>query len=296
LTKSIKTLIDDIYSLIRSKHEGWFDDELARSFSNEVTTRLAGQLGAGPRTASLRLSKMGPSCQKALWASVNCPEVAEALPPWAEVKYSFGHIIEALAISLARAAGHQVDGEQDELKLDGIVGHRDCVIDGCVVDVKSSSSIAFQKFKGGDFSKSDNFGYLDQLDGYVLASVDDPLVKVKDRGYLLAVDKQLGHMCLYEHEVTDERARALKARIAEYKHIVAQPVPPACTCGTEEQAGNTRLDLRASYSPYKHFCFPYLRTFLYSGGPVYFTNVTRRPFNKDGPITEIDKNGKVVYN
>lgn len=294
--KKIDTLIQDIYELIRSKHEGWFNEELARLFASEVTTRLAGQLGAGPRTPGLRLSKMGPSCQKALWCSINHPEMAEALPPWAEIKYSFGHVIEALAISLARASGHEVTGEQDELRLDGIVGHRDCVIDGCVVDVKSSSSIAFQKFKGGDFSKSDNFGYLDQLDGYVLASADDPSVQVKNKGYLLAVDKQLGHMCLYEHEVTDERRDALKARIAEYKRIVAQPQPPACTCGTEEQAGNTRLDLRASYSPYKYFCHPYLRTFLYSSGPVYFTKVTRRPFNKDGPITEIDKDGKVVYN
>ena len=48
--------------------------------------------------------------------------------------YAFGHMIEGLAIGLAKASGHEVLGEQDEIYVDGIRGpHRDCVIDGCVV-------------------------------------------------------------------------------------------------------------------------------------------------------------------
>jgi len=42
-----------------------------------------------------------------------------------------------------------------------ILGHRDCVIDGCVVDVKSTSSIGFKKFRDGSIKHSDSFGYLD---------------------------------------------------------------------------------------------------------------------------------------
>jgi hypothetical protein len=209
----------------------------------------------------------------------------------------FGHILEALAITLAKAAGHTVTGEQDELQLDGIVGHRDCVIDGVTVDVKSSSSIGFTKFKGGSFASNDSFGYLDQLDGYVLAAHSDPLVLVKDTGYLLAIDKQLGHMCLYKHEVTDERARILKDRIRSYKAIVSLGSPPRCTCGTlpDGEGGNIKLDTKASYSPYKHCCFPHLRTFLYAQGPRYLTKVVKRPMNKDGPITEVNKAGQVIY-
>jgi len=239
---------------------------------------------------------MGPRCPKALWNSSHHPELAEALPPWAEIKYSFGHIIEALAIVLAKAAEHEVTGEQDELVLDGIVGHRDCVIDGATVDVKSASSISFQRFKSGQFD--DTFGYLDQLDSYILAAASDPLVRIKDKGYLLVIDKQLGHMCLYKHEVSHERERTLRDRIREYKEIVNQPTAPACRCGViaDGSSGNYRLDLRASYSPFKHVCHPGLRTFLYSRGPVFLTKVVKRPFNKDGPIIEVDKNGKVVYN
>lgn len=289
--KSIKTLIPDIYSLLKSNKE-WFNDELARTLSDDLSRRLRASLGPREARGSLRLSQMGPRCPCALWHSVLHPERAEPLPPWAEIKYAFGHVIEALAITLTKAAGHTVTGEQDELDLDGIIGHRDCVIDGCIVDIKSAASISFNKFRSGEIAKSDGFGYLDQLDGYVLASANDPLVEVKDKGYLLVIDKQLGHMCLYEHEVTDERARAIKDRIRDYKRITSYAEAPACSCRTIPQgaSGNQQLDTVASYSPYKYCCRPDLRCFKYSGGPVYLTKVVRKP-----DVPEIDRYGKVIY-
>jgi len=44
-----------------------------------------------------------------------------------------------------------------------------------------------------------------------------------------------------------------------------------------ERAGILGLTTRASYSMYKHCCFPKLRTFLYADGPVYLTKVVRKP-------------------
>lgn len=273
--KDIKTLIPDIYSLVQSK-DGWFDERLSHTLSGNIATRLSGQFNENPDKPTLRLSKMGPKCPKALWYSIHHPELAEALPPWATIKFAYGHVLEALVIALAKAAGHEVTGEQDVLSLDGIVGHRDCVIDGCVVDVKSASSRMFQKFKSKSFDQMDNFGYLDQLDGYVVASHDDPLVTVKDKGYLLAIDKTLGHMVLYEHTIRPEQIRQ---RIVLYKGVVAGSTPPPCECGTRPYgtSGNIGLDITASYSPYKYCCFPTLRTFHYSDGPVYLTKVVRVP-------------------
>lgn len=294
MIKSIYTLIPDIQELVTKK--GWFNDQLAEEFAGSVSKRMQLQYGEHTYTPSLRLSQMGPRCPKAVWHSVHDYESREALQAWAEVKYSFGHIVEALAITLAKAAGHTVEGEQDELVLDGIVGHRDCVIDGRVVDVKSSSSIGFQKFKSSQYELVDTFGYLDQLDGYVVASADDPIVKVKDKGYILAIEKQMGHMVLYEHTV---RSQQIKSRVASYKSIVSLRAPPPCECGTRSQgqSGNIELDIRASYNPYKYCCFPRLRTFLYAGGPVYLCKVVKHPTRKDGTkITEVDKHGKIVYN
>lgn len=284
----IQTLIPDIQNLLRTK--GWVTEALAEEFGRTVGSRLMEQFAPRVAKPTLRLSRMGPQCPCALWYSIHHPELAEELPPWAEFKYSFGHIIEAQAIMLAKAAGHEVTGEQDELTVDGITGHRDCVIDGCVVDVKSTSSMGFKKFKDGSIKESDTFGYLEQLDGYLVGSANDPLVRTKDRAYLLAIDKQLGHMCIYEHRIRDEHIRR---RIEENKRIIESPIPPACECGTrpDGKSGNITLDTKASYSAFKHCCFPNLRTFLYATGPVYLTKVVRKP-----DVIEIDKLGKVVYN
>lgn len=195
---------------------------------------------------------------------------------------------------MAKAAGHEVTGEQDELFVDGVKGHRDCVIDGCLVDVKSCSSLSFEKFRNKSLAENDTFGYLDQLDGYLVGSLDDDLVRVKDRAYIWAIDKQLGKMCLYEHRLRDS---SIRSRISDYKRIIELPEPPRCTCETvpDGKSGNIKLGVKASYNAYKHFCFPKLRTFLYSSGPVYLTKVVRRPKRSDGSlITEIDKDGRIV--
>lgn len=289
MTPHIYTLITDIQHQLKQRN-GWFTPELSAEFSHEVTRRLSEQLGRAERAPTLRLSQMGDKCPCALWYSIHHPELAEPLPPWAEFKYAYGHIIEALAISLAKAAGHHVCGEQDEVHVDGVVGHRDCVIDGCIVDVKSCSSLAFRKFKEGTIRNDDPFGYLSQLDGYMVGSYEDPLVTTKDRGYLLAIDKQLGHMVIYEHRV---REKDIRDRIRKSKEIVARSGPPPCECRSipDGKSGNLRLDTTASYNPYKWCCFPHLRAFAYAGGPVYLSTVQREP-----DVKEIDKYGKEVYN
>lgn len=268
------------------KRDGWFTDDLA----SDLAKRMQVSLNRTEGKPTLRLSQMGPRCPKALWHSIHTPELAEVLPPWVKFKYQYGHIIEELAISLAKAAGHTVTGEQDAISVDGVVGHRDCVVDGCILDVKSSSSYSFKKFEDGSISQDDSFGYLDQLDGYICGSLEDPLVSVKDKGYLLVVDKQLGHMCLYEHKF---RANHIKERIRLYKSIVGRSSPPDCECGTKAvgSSGNIGLDVKASYNVYKHVCFPNLRTFLYSNGPVFLTKVVRKP-----DVVEVDKYGQIVYN
>lgn len=295
----IHTLVKDVYALMERK-DGWFTKELADGLSESISLRLSTHFNPEPRTPTLRLSRMGPRCPRALWYSIHHPELSEATPPWVYLKYSFGHILEAQTIALAKAAGHSVTGEQDECTLDGIKGHCDCIIDGCVCDVKSASTRSFQKFKNGSLAHDDPFGYLEQLDGYVVALSDDSRVTVKDRGYLLAIDKTLGHMVLYEHRVRPEHIRS---RIASYKSIVASTTPPACECGQVEQgkSGNIGLDVRASYSAFKYCCFPRLRAFRYADGPVYLTKVVRVPdvpeifrkvssFSKEQPFVSGDQN------
>lgn len=284
--KNINTLVKDIYDTV--KNQGWL--EAGTDGERAFHSSLSRSFNPDERIPGLRLSGLGDKCPCQLWHSVRTPELAEPLPPWARIKYDYGHIIEAYIIAAAKAAGHTVEGEQDELSVDGVVGHRDCVIDGNIVDVKSTSTLGFAKFKDGSIRDNDAFGYLDQLDGYVTGSMDDPVVTNKKSGFILAVDKQLGHVCIYEHIARPERIRE---RIRHYRQIVSASRPPECTCEEvpDGASGNYRLGVTASYNPYKFQCHPHLRTFLYANGPRYLTKVVRKP-----DVPEIDKYGKIVYN
>lgn len=240
------------------------------------------------------MSQLGDRCPKALWYSIHEPWREEPLPPWVRFKFAYGHIVEALAIACAKAAGHEVTGEQNALTLSEVHGHRDCVIDGCVVDVKSSSSLGMDKFKPGVLATQDSFGYLHQLDAYVVSSLEDPLVRVKDKGYIWGISREMGHMEVYEHVV---RPDAILQRIEDYKRIVERDAPPPCECGTraDGESGNIILDMRASYSSFRFSCNPHLRCFVFAKGPRYYTKLVKRPTHHGQPIKEIDKDGKIVY-
>jgi hypothetical protein len=288
-SSDIRTLVQDIYELVQKEDPRAIRTAAARLVLERNEKDAAVQLLNPRREGTLRLSRLGPKCPCALWYETLHPEMAEQLPPWATIKYQYGHFLEAMAIAYTKLAGHEVTGEQDELSVDGIIGHRDCVIDGCIVDVKSTTSIGFKKFKDRTLEENDSFGYLDQLDAYMVGSLSDPLVRIKDTAYILAIDKNLGHMVTYEHNL---REASINERIKEYKRIVGQHAAPSCTCKSvpDGKSGNYRLDTRASYSAFKFACRPDLRTFLYADGPRYLTHVERVP-----DVTEIDRYGKIVY-
>lgn len=285
--KSIKTLIKDVNNVLT--RDEWFDELQSERYCRELGRAIHESLTKEDQRPTLRLSAMGEKCPRSLWASIHAPSVQTKFRPQTKLIFHYGNVIEQLALALAKSAGHEVTGEQDELFLDGIKGHRDCVIDGCIVDVKSTTSRGMETFKAGRAAE-DIFlrSYLDQLDGYAVASIDDPLVTNKDFAYIWAIDKQLGHMYLHEHRIRPDHIRQ---RIAEYKAIVLCKEAPDCTCETvqDRATGNIRLNTKASYNPFKHYCFPRLRTFIVKGKPIDLCKVVVKP---DG--VELDKHGHVV--
>lgn len=293
MAKSIDTLIEDIYATVQRKD--WLTDENLSTFSTSLQLRLIQRFGGGPETThrpTLRMSRMGKQCPCALWYSIHRPEMGHPIPSWTQIKFTYGDILEALVVALCKGAGHEITGEQDELVLDDIVGHRDCVLDGYTVDIKSANSRQFAKIKYNYQNDVFLSGYHDQLACYTLAAKDDPLVRYKDKAFILAIDQEKGHLALQQVEVDNGRAMELRGRIGYYKSVVAQQVPPPCECRTlpDGASGNIRLDTKASYSPYRYCCHPHLRTFLYASGPVFLTRVVRRP-----EVPEVDSKGKIVY-
>lgn len=273
--KTIDTLVQDIEEvLLNGLPDHITDDDIDR-FGIQLARTIAAKLKREEREATLRMSNIGKPARQ-LWYEINCPQEGEPLPPEAYMKFLFGDILEDVLLFLAEAAGHRVEGRQDEQEIAGVKGHRDAVIDGTIVDAKSASSFAFKKFKEGRLEEDDPFGYVDQLQSYIHSGQDDPIVTDKDRGAFLVVDKTLGHICL---DIHPKENFDIEAAYEYKKRLVNEEEPPArCFEPVPEgKSGNEKLGMQCGYCRFKHKCHPDLRTFLYSNGPVFLTKVVKEP-------------------
>jgi len=224
---------------------------------------------------TLRMSNIGRPARQ-LWYEQNMPTESSGPTPSTQIKFLYGHILEEILLMLVRAAGHKVTDEQKEVDVRGIKGHIDCKIDGEVVDVKTASKIAFNKFREGRLREDDPFGYMSQLAGYEEAE------KSSEGGFLV-INKESGELCLYRPEELDKPS--ITSQIQHTRKALKLATPPArCYESVPEgKKGNMKLNRNCNYCPYKFECYKDanngqgLRTFKYANGPAYFTHVEVAP-------------------
>jgi hypothetical protein len=286
--KNISTLVPDILEVLSNNKPVKIDTQ---KLAEVLGARLSEDKGA----SVLRMSNLGTPCERKLWYSINKPELAEPLPPEARLQYIIGDISEEVVLSVAEQAGHTIKGRQDTVELHGVTGHRDAVIDGVVVDVKSTSPYGFEKFKDHKLETDDPFGYIDQLNMYREASKDDPLVKVKGEAAFLAVQKVTGKLALDRYKSNNkDYAKIVQAK----RGMLAEQVPPKRAFMPEPDgtSGNMKLSVACSYCPFKKECWNGsnngrgLRAFGYANGPRYLTHVAREP--KEGLEFSLESNSK----
>jgi hypothetical protein len=273
----IKTLVDDIYKVIQG--EGGWNKTISTGMAMAVSSAANNRFSEPQKARGyLSLSSIGTPCKRKLWYKINSSGEGEPLQPNTLLKFFYGDMIEELILSMAEAAGHDVQGQQDRLDVHGIKGHRDAVIDGMTVDVKSCSSYAFKKFKDGTLRDDDPFGYISQLSSYVYAGKDDPLVTNKTHGAFLAIDKQNGHICLDVYDFTEELKHKEK-EMKETKAMVAGEIPKdrISPVPQSKTSPNMKLAMQCSYCEFKKLCWPDMRTFLYSKGPEFLVHVGVEP-------------------
>jgi len=291
MTKSIQTLVSDIYALMENRNtpkDVDVDAEIER-FGEAMKDLMKKEFkpsgyGDGRK---LRLSSIGKP-DRELWYSAN-KYTKEKLQPHNYIKFMYGHMIEELVLFLTRMSGHTVEDEQKLCEVEGVKGHMDARIDGRLIDVKSTSSFSFKKFKDGTLAYDDPFGYVAQLKAYAHSEGDTKF------GWI-AIDKQNGHLCYLEYDQEDTQAPVydfikydIAERVRHVKKVVEQPEPPAlCYESVEDgKSGNERLATGCSYCAYKAHCYPTLRGFVYSTGVKFLTKVVNEP-----KVPEIPLNGQ----
>lgn len=289
MSKSIHTLVDDIYQLMQTKEADESVDVEAEieKFGEGVKALMRTEFARDRKkdTRTLRLSNIGRD-DRYLWNVVNNTEVAEKIPPHTYVKFMYGHLIEEMLLFLTRMAGHEVTDEQKVCEVEGIKGHMDCTIDGLTIDVKSASSYAFKKFKDGTLAYDDPFGYVDQIKAYAHAQGK------REFGWL-AMDKANGHLAVLKYDLDDTQAPVYEhikgdivERIRHVKKLVGLEEPEVfCSDLVEDgKSGNLKLGVKCSYCMFKKHCFPDLRAFAYSHAPKFLAKVVNEPKVQEIPL------------
>ena len=278
--KSIDTLIPDIYEALGEADvfspntPTLFGEESKELFYNEFMNKK-NPLSRG----GLRLSNYGMKCERKLWNTVNNPPNKDRLPGPDKFRFFYGDLLEMVVLFLAKQTGHTVEYEQAEVSLLGVKGHMDAIIDGWVVDVKTAAAHYFDKYaKGNQLRLDDPFGYLPQITAYLAAAGKKDYCTEKNKAAFLFINKQNGQMYLDKYDLTKEVSKCADV-MSEKMELVAgvEPVGRLPAVPYSKTGDNMRLSTDCKFCFNKHNCWPELRTFQYSNGPVDLVVVAKEP-------------------
>jgi hypothetical protein len=277
--KTVDTLVRDVYKLMETKE---LDPSVtleaeAKRFGAEMEQVMLAVMNEKPRTNHLRLSQVGKPNRMIFnqYNGIKGEDIAGAT----YIKFLYGHLVEAMMVSLVRMSGHTVTDQQKTVEVGGVKGHIDGYIDGVIMDVKSASGHAFKKFSKGTLHNDDAFGYIGQLRAYAYAEGQDTY------GWL-AMCKQSGQIAWLQYDDNAKDAPYSKAidwsvpdRVNEIKKLVgASEAPEICYSDVSDGAsGNRKLAVGCHWCGFKNHCWPALRTFSYANGPKYLTHVSKTP-------------------
>lgn len=244
------------------EHPVEVDDKLIDEFGEQCKKILRKQFtDKRADKFTLRMSNIGrPLCQLQM-EKVGVKQ--EPIPYNMKVKFTYGDLIEALAMFIIKASGIKVQAEQVpvDLPIGGtlIDGTLDAEIDDAVFDVKSTSSYAFRTKFGpsGGFEairKDDTFGYVVQLAAYS-AGYEKPA------GGWIAINKESGEFWVTEYPSGSPVCGDLleTCDLSIRKLLNGAPFERCFTDVAEtfrrRPTGNRVLCAECSYCPFKYECW-----------------------------------------
>ena len=180
MSKSINTVIPDIYDVMKSKDYSGDLSAIAMQAGREVEEAISNAFTPYEQKTNLRMSGIG-RCERAQWYNVKgyTPEEIEG-----SVYLTFlqGHVLEAVLVALVKLAGHDIENQQKKHTVEGVNGSQDCDIDGELVDIKTASAWSWENKFTPTGIADDGFGYVKQLSAYGKNAN-------RKHGYFLALNK-----------------------------------------------------------------------------------------------------------
>ena len=286
MSLTLNTLVEDIYKLL-DRGVSFTPDPLklagmTTNMAKHLTSALASRQGAR-EIGKVWFSDLGETCDRKTWYKWYATN-KENLGGNTSFKFLYGNLLEEQVLYLAKEAGHSVEREQERIEYKHtngwtISGRIDAIIDGVLVDVKSCSSYAYKKFTTqGINTTTDSFGYRAQISGYnnLLPAFSK---ENSTKPTFALVDKQNGNIALVPVEPLSKQDT-----LSDIDHIgkvveqvSSNPLMRGYNDVPEGKSGNMKLGIACSYCPYKWECWPGLKGYAYSTGPMFLTKVVRPP-------------------
>ena len=224
-------------------------DAFKKHFTEERDTKFKPRMSSiGKPLCQLQMEKSGVETETPSYQS--------------KMKFLFGDLIEALAITILKSSGVKIDEFQKKVShtfgKDKINGTYDAKILGKIWDIKSASPYSFKyKFAEGfdAILKDDIFGYVSQ--GYLYSKAEDV-----DFGGWIAIDKSSGEWAVVETPINDDKhaKEALEKAERNLKALNNDEPFKRQYEDIEETfngkaTGNRVLGKECSFCPYKKSCW-----------------------------------------
>tara|TARA_R110002051_G_scaffold48528_4_gene95639 strand:- start:92 stop:982 length:891 start_codon:yes stop_codon:yes gene_type:complete len=187
------------------------------------------------------------------------------------MKFLFGDLIEAIAVTVLKASGVEIQGEQEAVSMNiggiELKGTYDVKINNKIYDIKSAApgsfSMKFAANRGyNNIKKDDVFGYVPQ--GYLYAEAANSTF-----GGWIAINKATGEWAVCEAPLVQDRDReeALKLADTNIREVLTNKTIDKCftdsvetykdkETGSVKKTGNRLMDRTCSYCGFKRYCWP----------------------------------------
>ena len=244
MSKSIHTVIPDIYDVMKSKDYTGDLKSIAMQAGREVEEAISNAFEPYEHKTNLRMSGIG-RCERAQWYNVK-GYTPEEIDGSVYLTFLQGHVLEAVLVALVKLSGHEVTEQQKKHTVEGVNGSQDCTIDGELVDIKTASAWSWDNKFTDTGIKEDGFGYIKQLSAY--GKTDN-----RKHGYFLALNKNKSTLKLCKQELEQD----VDTFIVDLKEKMESDTPPMriANATTFSKKGEEKLCMTCAFCGFKQDCY-----------------------------------------
>ena len=145
-SNNLEDIVDNIYKSLEPLSEGSpisLSDENIEKTVSDIKEALINWSRPSERNKNfaLRMSNVGRPARQLWFENKNPTE--NNITPSNQIRFLYGHLLEAIALMLARVANYEVTDEQKEIEVDGIKNQKALLMEASLLYLKIAENFVF---------------------------------------------------------------------------------------------------------------------------------------------------------